>query len=99
MPAQVLVEEEVLERLTERAIVGNALVELEVGIDDLLDTCSTFWSNVSRTFSRVLTRAAASSAASSSSSPHDLCQLLIFSRMQERALHSLRRLNVAPSVA
>lgn len=35
--AQVLVEEEVLHRLAEGAIVGDALVELEVRVDDLLD--------------------------------------------------------------
>ncbi len=35
--AQVLVEEEVLQRLAEGAIVGDALVEIEVRIDDLLD--------------------------------------------------------------
>src|SRR5262249_49841003 len=34
---QVLVEEEVLDRLTEGAIVGDALVELEVRVDNFLD--------------------------------------------------------------
>ena len=35
--AQVLVEEEVLDRLAEGAVVGDALVEVEVRVDDLLD--------------------------------------------------------------
>ena len=35
--AQVLVEQEVLDRLAEGAVVGDALVEVEVRVDDLLD--------------------------------------------------------------
>jgi hypothetical protein len=37
MRAQVLVEQEVLDHFAEGAVVGDALVEVEVGVDDLLD--------------------------------------------------------------
>jgi hypothetical protein len=65
MGAQILIEEQVLDSLAEGPVVGDPLVQFESTISWM--TCSTFWSNVRRTFSRVLTRAAASSAASSSS--------------------------------
>ena len=65
--AQVLVEEEVLDRLAEGAVVGDALVELEVRVDDLLDhVLDLLVEGEPHVLARVDPRAASSAASSSS---------------------------------
>jgi hypothetical protein len=75
--AQILVKQEILQRVAEPAVVGNALVEFKIRIDDLLDDRLDLVIKVRRTFSRVLTRAAASRAGSASNR-YPLCLRQLF---------------------